>query len=165
MSIKIPSKEDVKNFTKKHKDELCWVGASILVVGLSVAGFKYLPKKARKQRINPSAPTAIPFQDLWSNLSGEKLTPSKLGDRVMMSPQQINKRLVSQGLQIRLPCGEYVMTDLGKKFGESTLKTRSHGHTFSNIEWDSRVLEIIFTPGEMQNIADRKSHIADILSK
>ena len=165
MLIKIPSKEDVKDFTKKHKDELCWVGASILVVGLSVAGFKYLPKKAHKQRINPSAPTAIPFQDLWSNLSGEKLTPSKLGDQVMMSAQQINKRLLSHGLQTRLPCGEYVMTALGKKFGQSTLKTRSHGYTFINIEWDRSVLEIIFTPSEMQNIANRKAYIADILSK
>ena len=108
MSIKIPSKEGIKDFTKKYKEELCWAGATILVVGLTAVGIKYFPNKAHKKRTQSNLPTAIPFQELWSHLSGEKLTPSKLGDRVMMSPQQINKRLVSHNLQTRLPCGEDV---------------------------------------------------------
>ena len=47
------------------------------------------------------------------------LTATKLGGKVGVSNREINRRLVDAGLAVRLPCGEYILTEQGKLMGES----------------------------------------------
>lgn len=167
------SKEKIKNYVIEHKIELCIVGGTAIALGLGFLGYKCIPKikisKIQTSNITsvPVSKTIIkelPFKELWDNLSGEKLTPSKLGYEVSMSAQKINKRLLEHGLQTRLPCGEYVTTELGEKFGNSIWKVTASGHSFSNIEWDKRVLDVIFTHEELQAIEDMQREFAVILA-
>lgn len=98
------------------------------------------------------------------NLTGNKLTATGLGDKVWFSAQAINKRLVSSGLAEKLPCGEYSITEAGKFLGEHTLKTTRAGYTFSNIEWEEKVLELIFSPKELREIAEKQLRAREILN-
>ena len=95
-----------------------------------------------------NASNVIP-ESFVKNLSGNKLTARKLGDQALCSAQEINKRIVAKGLATKLPCGDYQMTEVGKALGENTIKTNRYGITFMNIEWDEKVLELIFSPEEL----------------
>ena len=48
------------------------------------------------------------------------------------------------------------MTEAGRLVGEHTLKTTCAGHSFSNIEWDEKILEIIFRAEELLEIANKQ---------
>lgn len=93
------------------------------------------------------------------------LTATKLGGKVGVSNREINKRLVAAGLAVRLPCGDYVLTENGKLLGESGLKVTPWNYTVQLIQWDEAVLGIIFTPEELTAIADRQKRIQEILNK
>ena len=169
-------KEDgrIRNFVREHKVALCIVGGTVVAV-LTFFGIRYAVKLKASQvealveagaEIKPvSTPEPVlaelPFKYLWENLSGESLTPTKLGNEALTTAQKVNKLLVEHGLQERTINGEYVLTDLGRKFGKSTWKVTSAGHSFTNIEWDKRVLEIIFTPEELQHAAELRQTWAD----
>ena len=56
------------------------------------------------------------------------------------------------------------MTEAGCLLGNNTLKTTAAGYTFSNIEWDEKILEIIFSPEELQTIAEKQARIRLLLS-
>ena len=47
--------------------------------------------------------------------------------------------------------------------GKNTLKTTAAGHTFSNIEWDEKILEVIFSPKELLDIAAKQAHVKQLL--
>lgn len=99
-------------------------------------------------------PTSLPTEVL-EQLTGNRQTARDLGYLVGESAQQINKRLIASGLAERIPNGDIVATALGKPLCERTLKTTSYGHTFSNLEWDDSVLQLIFTPEELAAKASR----------
>lgn len=101
--------------------------------------------------------------DILDNLTGNNLTARALGDKVWCSAQEINKRIVATGLAVKLPCGEYMMTEAGRMLGKNTLKTTAAGHTFSNIEWDEKILEVIFSPKELLDIAEKQAHVKQLL--
>lgn len=87
-------------------------------------------------------------------------TATYLGNILSTSAQNINKRLVENGLATKLPCGEYALTDRGKQFGTETIKTTKHGHTFSNIEWDTSVVSLIASENELRNLKSPKGEMA-----
>lgn len=162
------SENKIKSFAKEHKTEIAIAVGAVMAVGLTYLGIKYIPQISQVQiqsalKTGGKAATftarELPIKNVVNNLTGESLTPSKLGNEVFQSARQINKRLVNCGLQERLPCGEYKLTELGKKFGNMTLKLTKAGHTFSNIEWDKRVLDIIFSEDEIKHIIDMKENI------
>lgn len=72
--------------------------------------------------------------NILENLTGNKLTATVLGNKMLCSAQAINKRIVAVGLATKLPCGEYELTEAGRLLGESTWKVTRRGHSFSNIE-------------------------------
>lgn len=103
-------------------------------------------------------------EDFIKNMSGKRLTATELADETLCSAQEINKRIVAKGLATKLPCGEYKMTEVGKSLGENTIKTRYYGKTFRNIEWDEKVLELIFSSEELSKIAERKEYLRSLRS-
>lgn len=151
---------NVKQFFHNHKTEIFIAVGIVSAVGLTCLGIKYIPKLKYygADAIDVSI-KELPHKDIWGNPSGESLTPTKLGNVIFKSNQFINKRLVDEGLQVKLPCGEYRPTELGSKFGVSTIKVTKTGHTFSNIEWDKKVLEIICTPDELKNAETLRQQI------
>ncbi len=96
---------------------------------------------------------------ILDNLTGNKMTARDLGGKVWCTSQEINKRLVSAGLAERSFGQECVLTETGRLLGEYTQKTTKAGYTFSNIEWDEKVLELIFSDNELREIADKKLYI------
>ena len=163
----------IKQFIHQHKAELCIASGTIAVLVLGYIGFKHLPDAKTVQITNVIKPVGsetnpivkeLPYKTIWSNLSGEVLTPTGLGNEMLTSAQKINKRLIEFGLQERTPCGEYMMTELGRKFGKDTWKVASSSHSFSNIEWDKSVLNIIFSPEEMIKVSELKETYAKIMS-
>lgn len=109
------------------------------------------------------AVTDLPAEFL-DNLSGEMLTATELGRKLRMSAREVNKRLVAAGLQTRCPNGEYLLTDLGKKLGETTLKTTAWGYTFANNEWDAKVIDLLVSPEEMLDIQRRLARCEEIMA-
>jgi hypothetical protein len=98
------------------------------------------------------------------NLTGQRLTASGLGSLVGCSNREINRRIVAAGLAVKCPDGTYVTTELGKELGEATLKTTMHGYDFTNIEWDKAILQLIFSPDELQERLERQKRIKQILA-
>lgn len=163
----------IKQFVEDHWVELSIV-AGVALIGLGYLGLRHLPKSKQTQVVKSTTQTTLPkveyiskelpYKNLWENFSGESLTPTKLGNEVRLTAQKINKRLVEHGLQERTPCGEYSLTELGEKFGTNTWKTTKSGHSFSNIEWDKRVIDLIFTAEELESIREFNDRIAKIMA-
>ena len=130
---------------------------------------RYHPKNrlAAKSAVNTIAEeceVSIPA-DVLKHRTGIMLTATKLGGKVGVSNREINRRLVDAGLAVRLPCGEYILTEQGKLMGESGLKVTPWNYTVPLVQWDEAVLEIIFTPEELAAVTERRKHIQEILSK
>lgn len=98
------------------------------------------------------------------NLTGVEKTATGLGHDLLLSNQEVNKRLVSSGMMTKEPWG-YKLTEVGKLFGKETVKVTRAGHTFSNIEWDEAVVPYIFSTEELTNIDAKKSRIAQIMAQ
>ena len=161
-------------WVKAHKTELIIAGVTVVGTVLVVknwASIKEIFKSA--ESIVPDNVTIEPVakepiipiisNDILDNLTGNNLTARALGDKVWCSAQEINKRIVATGLAVKLPCGEYMMTEAGRMLGKNTLKTTAAGHTFSNIEGDEKILEVIFSPKELLDIAAKQAHVKQLL--
>ncbi len=98
-------------------------------------------------------------------LVGEKLTATELGRIMHCSPQQINKRIVEKGLALRMPQGDYMLTDIGQMFGEQVTKCTKAGYCFENIEWDKSILNIIFDENEIVEAQEKTERIRELLEK
>lgn len=103
--------------------------------------------------------------DVLNHRTGKMLTATKLGGKVGVSNREINRRLVDAGLTIRLPCGDYILTEKGKLLGESGLKVTPWNYTVQLVQWDEVVLQLIFTPEELAANAERQKRIQEILNK
>ncbi len=169
----------IVNWIKVHKKGLVITGITIAgtVAGTVLVIKNWDTIKSLLKNLEPTTPelakvkpvvekiaTPAISSDILANLTGNNLTARALGDKTGCSAQAINKRIVAAGLATRLPCGEYRMTEAGCLLGNNTLKTTAAGYTFSNIEWDEKILEIIFSPEELQTIAEKQARIRLLLS-
>lgn len=161
---------------KKHKKLIIGVALTVVVAGGIILVIKNwdsvssVLKGVKPVRIadecnaDKNVVSNVIPEGFIKNMSGEKLTAKELGDKTLCSAQEINKRIVAKGLATKLPCGEYLMTEVGKPLGDNTIKTRYYGKTFRNIEWDEKVLELIFSPEELSEIAERKEYLRSLCS-
>lgn len=150
----------------------CLTILGAVIVVLNWDAIKSLLKTARPDVQNlgkaaavavQSAPACLP-DDITNNLTGEMLTPKALGCIVGCSPQQINKKLVAAKLQEKAPGDGWIMTETGRMLGKTTGKITKYDHPFHNIEWDKKVLEVIFTPEELAAKIAEKERISKISS-
>lgn len=161
----------LSEWVKEHKKEIIitTVGVtSVVSIALvaknwnSVKGLftksKSLPVTTIKANNQIAEKIIVPIipEHILENLTGNRLTASELGSTALCSAQTINKRIVDAGLAIKLPCGEYSLTETGRLVGEPTWKTTYAGHPFTNIEWDEKILEILFSSEELNHIEERK---------
>jgi len=163
-------------WVKEHKTELIIIGVTAVGTVLVVKNwdlFKGVFKSPNSKSI--SSPTinnkavvekaivpVIP-SDITDNLTGNMLTATKLGDKTSCSAQTINKRIVAAGLATKLPHEGYSLTEAGSLLGEHRNKTTRAGYPFTNIEWDEKILEIIFSAEELLEIADWQERVREIL--
>jgi hypothetical protein len=168
-------KKSLLTWVKEHKTELIILGVTAVGTILVIKNWDSI-KGIFKSSNSISTPTVnikpileevvIPVlpSDIIDNLTGNKLTATELGNKVWCSAQAINKRIVAAGLATKLPCGDYSLTEAGRLLGEHTWKTTWAGHPFSNIEWDEKILEIIFKAEELLEIANKQKIAHEILS-
>ena len=160
-------------WVKAYKRELFMAGVTIVgtvlvvknwdsIKGLFNSVEPVIPELAKIELVVDDVVAPVLSNDILDNLTGNKLTARALGDKVWCSAQAINKRIVAAGLATRLPCGEYMMTEAGKVLGKDTWKTTATGHSFSNIEWDEKILEVIFSPEELLDIAAKQERVRRI---
>lgn len=163
------------NWMKAHKTELIIAGVTVVgtvlvvknwnsIKGLFKTTEAVVPDIAKIEPVAEEIVAPIISSDILENLTGNKLTARALGDKVCCSAQAINKRIVAAGLAVKLPCGEYMMTEAGRMLGKYTWKTTAAGHSFSNIEWDEKILEVIFSPEELLDIAAKQERARQILA-
>lgn len=118
--------------------------------------------KANEQIVEKIIAPIIP-EHILESLTGNRLTARELGSKALCSAQTINKRIVDAGLAVKLPCGEYSLTETGRLVGEYTWKTTYAGHSFTNIEWNEKILELLFSPEELNHIEDIKLLVKGVL--
>lgn len=170
--IELSRKDKAITWVKQHRAQIS-VGA-LVVVG-SIAGASIAVKTGHMPRLGDmrkstckgagSIVEAVKKAPLPKvSLTGVEKTATGLGSDLLLSNQQINKRLVSCGMMIKEPWG-YELTELGRVFGKDTVKVTRYGHTFSNIEWDEAVIPYIFTPDELAGIDAKKACIAQVLDQ
>lgn len=163
-------------WVKEHKTVLFVAGAGVLgaiVVAKNWDAIKGLFKASEsapcaiekaatavKETVVPTIP-----KDVLDNLTGNKLTARALGDKMGCTAQEINKRICTAGLAVKHPCGGYIMTETGWLLGEETVKTTKYDYTFSNIEWDEKILELLFSKEEFLEIAAKEERMQQILAK
>ena len=157
-------RKDLKRWIEEHKKELI-IGSIIVIggIGCTINGnaFKKLFEKVEPnvRRTVEEIPSVIQVtispitEAILENLTGNMLTARELGNKVGYSAQVINKRLIEAGLITKTSYGDYILTESGRLLGKDTWKTTGAGHSFSNIEWDEIVLEIILTPEEVLKIS------------
>lgn len=163
------------NWVKAHKTELIIAGVTVVgtvivvknwdsIKGLFKTTGTVVPDIAKIEPVAEEIAVPLISSDILENLTGNKLTARALGDKVWCSAQAINKRIVAAGLAVKLPCGEYMMTEAGRMLGQYTWKTTAAGHSFSNIEWDEKLLEVIFSSEELLDIAAKQERARQILA-
>ena len=169
-------KKSLLTWVKEHKTELIILGVTAVGTILIVKNFDsikgvFKPSNSISTPVGKIEPViekvvvpVISFEIL-DNLTGNKLTATELGNKVWCSAQAINKRIVAVGLATKLPCGEYSLTEAGRLLGEHTWKTTRAGYSFSNIEWDEKILEIIFNAEELLEIANNQKIAYEISRK
>ena len=168
-------KKSLLTWVKEHKTELIIFGVTAVGTILVIKNWDSI-KGVFKSSNSISTPVVkietavekvvVPMisSEVLDNLTGNKLMATELGNKVWCSAQAINKKIVTAGLATKLPCGEYSLTEAGRLLGENTWKTTWAGHSFSNIEWDEKILEIIFNPEELLEIANKQKIAHEILS-
>ena len=120
----------------------------------------HIEKLTAKSAVSEIAEENVPSIpcDVLSHRTGKMLTATQLGDNAGISNQKINKRLVDAGLCVRLPCGEYALTETGEQIGRIEHIVRPWNKTVPLVQWDEAVLQLIFTPEELNNIAERQKY-------
>lgn len=177
------------SWVKKHRFELILAGISVTALLTGIICYRdsisELWKKLRKTiegnndsvrndvhclsntlqtTVQQIATPQKSITDCSQGLTGIRLTPTKLGNEVLMSAQVINRLLVEKGFQVKLPSCGYQLTEAGKQLGAETIKTTKYNHTFTNIEWDKKVLDYLFTTYEREKIEKYKNRISELFS-
>lgn len=159
---------------KEHKKELIALGITAVGTILVISNWDSIKGMFRssnstsivkiKTEVEKAVVPVIP-KEILNNLTGNKLTATELGNKMWCSGQAINKKIVAAGLVKRLPNGGYSLTEIGRLLGEHTWKTTKAGHPFTNIEWDEKILEIIFNAEELLEIINKRNIVNEILGK
>lgn len=171
--------EEKKTFfqwVKEHKKELIFLGIATAGTVLIVKKWDYIEgvfkdtdqiatSAIKNEPVIQNVVKPIISNDILENLTGKKLTATKIGSKVLCSAQEINKRIVASGLAIKLPNGEYSLTEAGQLLGEYKWKTTRSGYSFSNIEWDEKILEVIFSAEELSEIENKQKVVNEILTR
>lgn len=163
-------------WVKEHKTELIILGVTavgtILVIknwdsikGVFKSSNSISTPIVKIQPVVEKVVVPVISSEILASLTGNKLTATELGNKVWCSAQAINKRIVAAGLATKLPYGEYSLTEAGRLLGKYTCKTTRAGYSFSNIEWDEKILEIIFNAEELLEIANKQKIAHEILSR
>lgn len=166
------------NWVKDHKKELAIIsGACAVTFGMvlvvknkrAVKGLLKMTRTVtpniRKSESTVEKPAvSLISRDILDNLTGRSLTARALGEKALCSAQTINKRIVAAGLAEKHPSGGYVMTEAGRLLGRGTWKTTAAGYSFSNIEWDEKILDVIFNAKELQDIAAKRERARQIFA-
>lgn len=157
-------KKSILKWIKEHKALLITLGVITVSAGVAIVTIKnwdaikqLFNKKVTsiddgKKVINEVAEATInTVKKVPENidLSGEKYTATQLGNFMGVSAQEVNKRLVKEGLQVKSYNNEYDITSFGDHFGDSTWKETRYGHSFVNNVWCKGTLNVIFTPEEI----------------
>ena len=169
-------KKTASQWVKENKKELVFIGVTVVGTILVVKNWDTIKGILKDTKlITTTAMTVEPViekvvgpvisNDILDNLTGNNLTATELGNKVWCSAQAINKRIVAAGLATKLPCGDYSLTEAGGLLGVRTLKTTGAGHTFSNIEWDEKILDFIFSAEELLDIANKQKIAREILNR
>ena len=170
--LELTKKDKAIIWVKRHKVQ---IGVGALVAAGSIASVAIAVKTGHMPRLGDAHKSTCkgvssvvetvkkaPLPKV--SLTGVEKTATGLGNDLLLSNQQINKRLVSKGMMAKEPWG-YELTELGKLFGKETVKVTRYGHAFSNIEWDEAVIPYIFTPDELTGIDATKARITQILAQ
>ena len=143
-------KSEFISWVKKHRVMIVsGIGITALTVGvICISKNVDCIKLTKNTYKTPNNILPIPTNsnveiDFSVDLTGNKMIPTALGNKISKSPQQINKLLCEKGFQIKLPDGSYLLTEIGKKFGTEVWKTTRYGHNFINIEWDEKILDYL----------------------
>lgn len=173
--------EAEESWLKKHKKKIIGgLGTAVLVFG---GLFAYKNKDTIKGKFNGMKPmlddidtakivdkaveTVTKAKSVIPDnfkLTGNRYTARELGSKMHCSDREINKRIIRAGLAERLCDGELCFTDVGRGLGESKWKVTKAGHSFSNIEWDEAILDIIFTAEERAAVAASNREVADFFA-
>lgn len=162
--------KQMEKWVNDHKTELTVIATLTGGAALCFIAYKYrmqLPKTnvdvkkvvVESTKVVEEVVKAVP-NEILSNLTGNMKTATELGNKVLCSAQDINKRLLAADLCVKLPNGEYRLTKEGMKLGNLTCKTTFYGHDFTNIEWDEIVLNYIFSPEELNHVNELKAAYA-----
>lgn len=168
----LPEENEGIAWLKHHKVQ---IGIGAFVALGSIVGIAIAAKTDHATKIKTNGNTAgksaaaiieaaakTPLPEV--NLTGVEKTATGLGHDLLLSNQEVNKRLVSSGMMTKEPWG-YKLTEVDKLFGKETVKVTRAGHTFSNIEWDEAVVPYVFSTEELTNIDAKKSRIAQIMAQ
>lgn len=149
----------------KHKKKVYLLGGATIAVVCGYYGVKYrddisglivkmmttqtvVDSKSIISAVENSIDTAI-SENTPVKLTGDRLPPRGLGSLVNRSAQAMNNLLVEKGFQTRLPSGGYILTEKGLPFGSHMIKATKYDYVFSNIDWDTGVLEYLLDPEEL----------------
>ena len=117
------------NWVEVHITELIIAGVTVVgtvlvvknwdsIKGLFRVTESVVPDIVKSKPIAEEIVVPIISSDILDNLTGNKLTARALGDKVRCSAHVINRRIVASGLAVKLPCGEYMMTKVGRILGK-----------------------------------------------
>lgn len=169
-------KKSLFKWGKEHKTELIIIGVTAVGTILVIKNWDYIkgvfkssnPISTQIVKIDPVVEKMVApviSSNIIDNLTGNKLTATELGNKALCSSQAINKRIVAAGLATESPYGGYSLTEAGRLLGKYTCKTTRAGYSFSNIEWDKKILEIIFNAEELLEIANKQKTVQETLSR
>ena len=181
------NKRQIKLWTKEHKKELIIAGAG---VGFTIAGVVILrqnPAIVRKPLVSVRQIVAKPMRAVPDNAvtqtaeaakstilnnglnlekalkmrTGNTFSAAKLGERVGLSSQKFNQRLIDAGLAFRTPNGTLYPTEIGEHFYKLAGKETPWGKSIPFDAWDESIIGILFSKEELKKIATRMKMIKE----
>lgn len=86
------------------------------------------------------------------------MTARELGKYTNRTAQEINKRLIANGLMYN-SLGRFYFTELGERYGKEVVKIKRNNFVFANMEWDLSVINLIFSEEELRTIGKEKMEL------
>ena len=162
------SEEDQKKLKKKKAFKIAAIATGVAALGVASYCF-YKSSKGSDGGLNIvdfpelDLPKISPeIQNLIDNKTGSTLTAERLGQKIGVSNREVNRRLIEKGLAERIGDSLYP-TEAGKELGVFIDKTTRYGYSFSGLEWDECVANLIFTPEEFEAAAKRAEEVRKIM--
>ena len=176
-------KRKALHWIKTHKRQLIIAGISVAIAVGIVVGIKnrselarYIVKlkdivdghaegTARAGTIHDVSEKVCTVGETAWEMTGNKLSTKELGNVLNQTSRGMNQRFIEKGLLERLPCGDLVLTEKGKLFGECTIKETPWGYSAPKFIWDESVKGLLFSEQELIDIAERQKFVSEIMRK